>query len=67
VRLSLLATAVFLAFTSPALAHRLHVDVKPTGDRVRVEAYYDDGTPAQEARVTITRGDETVAEGRTDE
>ena len=37
------------------------------GDRLRVEAYYDDGTPAQEAKVTVRRADQVVVEGRTDD
>jgi hypothetical protein len=67
VRLILLTPALLLVGTSPAFAHRLHVDVKANGDQVRVEAYYDDDTPAQEAKITISLGDQTVAEGRTDD
>jgi hypothetical protein len=67
VRFRLLILACLLAGTSPAFAHRLHVDPKLAGDQVRVEAFYDDGTPAQEAKVTITLGEQTIAEGRTDE
>jgi hypothetical protein len=62
-----LTAALLLAGTSPAFAHRLHVDVKTTGDQVRVETYYDDDTPAQEAKITVRLGDRPVAEGRTDE
>jgi hypothetical protein len=62
----LVAATVLLAGASPAFAHRLRVEPKVIGDQVRVEAFYDDGTPAQEAKVTVA-GDRTVAEGRTDE
>jgi hypothetical protein len=62
-----LTAALLLVGTSPAFAHRLHIDVMPTGDQVRVETYYDDNTPAQEAKITISLGDQTVAEGRTDD
>jgi len=55
------------AAASPAFAHRLHVDPKIVGDQLRVEAYYDDDTPAQEAKITVRAGDTTVAEGRTDD
>ena len=37
------------------------------GDQLRVEAFYDDDTPSQEAKITVTQGDQTIAEGRTDE
>jgi hypothetical protein len=67
VRFPLLILACLLAGTSPAFAHRLHVDLKLAGDQVRVEAFYDDDTPAQEAKITVTQGDQTIAEGRTDE
>jgi len=63
----LLAAVLLLAGASPAFAHRLHVEAKPAGDQIRVEAFYDDGTPAQQAKVWVALGDQTVAEGRTDE
>jgi nickel transport protein len=66
-RLPLLVTAFLLSGTSSAFAHRLHVDPKIAGDQLRVEAYYDDDTPAQEAKITVRSGEMTVAEGRTDE
>jgi hypothetical protein len=61
------ATIVLLIGSSPAFAHQLHVTARLDGDRVRVEAYYSDDTPAQEARITISNGDQIVAEGQTDE
>ena len=66
-RLPLLITAALMVWCSPAFAHRLHVDAKPTDEHIRVEAYYDDDTPAQEARITIRLGEQLIAEGRTDE
>lgn len=62
-----LAIAVLVASAAPAFAHKLHVDAHPEGDRVRVEAYHDDDTPAQEAKITVHNGDTLVAEGRTDD
>ena len=62
-----LIVAALLAWCSPALAHRLHVEAKLTDDHVRVEAYYDDDTPAQEAKITVRLGDQLIAEGRTDD
>jgi hypothetical protein len=66
-RFPVLAATVLLVGSSPAFAHRLHVVAKVTGEQVRVEAFYDDDTPAQEAKVTVAAGDRLVAEGRTDE
>ena len=66
-RLPVLAATLLLAGSSPAFAHRLHSGLKLTDDQLRVEAYYSDDAPAQEAKVTVLRGDEVVAEGRTDE
>jgi len=64
---SSLPLLVLLLAAQSALAHNLMTDSRPAGGRLRVEVFYDDGTPAQEARVTIRNGDEKVAEGRTDE
>ena len=57
-----------LLIASPAFAHKLLTSWKVDGGRVRVEAFFDDDTPAQEAQVVVTdAADRTVAEGRTDE
>jgi hypothetical protein len=65
-RLLIVAT-VLLAGSSPAFAHHLLSKATLVGDRLRVEAYYDDDTPAQEARVTVRVDARVVVEGRTDE
>src|SRR5262245_27089417 len=63
-----IAVMVLLSFgVSPAFAHRLCVEAKVRTDHVRVEAYYDDDTPAQEAKITIHKGDAIVADECTDE
>jgi hypothetical protein len=64
---SLIVVSVLLGATSPALAHRLHVDPTIVGNELRVEAFYEDDTPAPDATVTVRMGDATVAQGRTDE
>ena len=61
------AALAVLIGASPLYAHRLLVDPKVEGDQLRVEVYYDDDTPAQDAKVTVRRGDTLIAEGRTDE
>src|SRR5439155_1332275 len=63
----LIAATVLLAGSSPAFAHHLLSKATLVGDRLRVEAYYDDGTPSQEAKVTVRQGDRVVVEGRTDD
>jgi hypothetical protein len=62
-----LTVAAILVATSPAQAHRLIVDPRVVGDQVKVEAFYEDDTPAQNAKVTVWLDKEKVAEGRTDE
>jgi hypothetical protein len=66
-RFSLLIAIALLADPTPAFAHRLHVSTRLIGDQIRVEVFYDDDTPAQEAKVTIRLGDQAVGEGRTDD
>ena len=51
-----------------AAAHDLKADVNPAIEPIRVEAGYDDGTPADGARVTVTDAQgSTIAGGRCDE
>jgi hypothetical protein len=64
---SSLPAFVLLIGASPAFAHKLYVDPTIVGDRLRVEVYYDDDTPAQDAKVTVLFGDEKLATGKTDE
>jgi hypothetical protein len=66
-RLSIVAIALLTLGASPAFAHKMYVEGKPLTDHVRVEAYYEDDTPAQEAKIKILKDDAVVAEGRTDE
>lgn len=67
--LAVLAVAGALALPARAAAHDLRAEVPhPETDPVRVEAGYDDGTPAGEARVTVTdAAGAVVAAGKTDE
>ncbi|HJZ93588.1 MAG TPA: carboxypeptidase-like regulatory domain-containing protein [Gemmataceae bacterium] len=62
-----LAALVVVALASPAFAHKLELVSKQVGDQLRVEAFYADDTPAQEAKVTVSIEGNVVAEGRTDE
>ncbi len=51
----------------PAPAHALGAECKVRGDKVEVEAYYDDDTPARDAKVRVFDADNAeVAAGRTD-
>jgi nickel transport protein len=50
------------------LPHALGAEAKLRGDRVEVEAYYSDNTPARDARVTVQdAAEKAVADGRTDD
>jgi len=67
---SLALPALLLLMLMPALAfaHNVGVACKLRGDKVEVEAFYDDDTPAQKAKVQVKDGkDEIVASGVTDE
>lgn len=61
------AVLLTLATARPAPGHALGAECKLRGDRVEVEAYYDDDTPARNAKVRVLDAhDNVVAEGRTD-
>ena len=63
---ALVLLALLLA-TSPAAAHALGAECRLRGGTVEVEAYYDDDSPANRARVRILDASgKAVAEGRTD-
>lgn len=64
------AVAPLVALMLPAVAsaHAVGLDVKLKDNAVRVEAYYDDDTPAADAKVTVETADKAVvAEGKTDD
>jgi hypothetical protein len=69
ITLQFLSIAIALLLTAaPAFAHKLLLDCRVKDDRVRVEAFYDDDTPAQKAKVSLeNEANQVVAEGRTDE
>jgi nickel transport protein len=53
---------------SPAFAHRMLLTCTVEGDLVRVQVFFDDDTPAQEAAVLVTDSNQKPkAEGKTDE
>jgi len=59
--------AFLLVLPSAALAHGIGVEAKLKGDRVAVEAFFDDDTPAADAKVAVTAEDgKVVAEGKAD-
>jgi nickel transport protein len=67
---SLVLSALLLSALMPSwvLAHNVGVACKLRGDKVEVEAFYDDDTPAQKAKVQVKDGkDEIIASGVTDE
>jgi hypothetical protein len=63
------AVAAWLVLTAPAVAeaHALGAEAKLKDGTVTVEAFYDDDTPAADAKVVVTDADGKVAaEGKTD-
>lgn len=63
-----LPLAILFFLPLAASAHAIGVDARIFEDKVRVEAYFDDDTPARDAKVEVLDGDKVVvAEGRTDE
>jgi hypothetical protein len=61
------AAFVLLACARFASAHEIGVEVKLKRDLVLVEAFFDDGLPAVDARATVTdSGGNPIAEGKSD-
>jgi hypothetical protein len=64
----LVLVIVLAGWATPARAHNLLLDARVTGERLRVEAFYDDDTPAQQATITVeNESGAVVATGKTDE
>jgi hypothetical protein len=64
----LYVTPALLLTAAPAFAHKLIVECRVQNDRVRVEAFHDDDTPAQQAKIIIAdESKKIIAEGRCDE
>ena len=61
--LAAVAVAVALLLPGAAHAHDLIAKVNPAADPIRVEAGYDDDTPAQAARVTVKDDTGTIVAG----
>jgi nickel transport protein len=62
-----LALATTLVFAGRSGAHALGAECKVNGARVELEAYFDDDTPARDARVRVEHADgQQVATGCTD-
>ncbi|MFO0810379.1 MAG: hypothetical protein U0746_17280 [Gemmataceae bacterium] len=63
-----LATLCLFAVASIAHAHGVFVDCKLRGDNVRVEVYFDDDTPAAQAKLVVqTKDGAEVARGTADD
>jgi nickel transport protein len=61
------AVILLLLVASPAWAHNLGAECKIRGGRVELEAYFDDDTPARNAKVTLRDASSHVlVEGTTD-
>ena len=63
----LIAAATFALMPTTALAHALGVAYSIKGDKVEIEAFYDDDTAAHKAKVIVVNAkDEEIANGITD-
>ena len=63
----LLAVLVLASQPTSAFAHNVGVDCTLRGDKVEVETFYDDDTPAIKAKISVVNAkDEVVAAGVTD-
>lgn len=61
------ALVALLALPALAPAHAVGVEAKLVGDAVRIEAFFDDDTPAEGAKVAVHDGaNALIAEGKTD-
>lgn len=64
----LAVVAICLAFASVAQAHAVGIDVKLHDGKVTIEAFYDDDTPAPDAKVAVfNAANVMIAEGKTDD
>lgn len=63
-----LVTAMFVLLpVAAARAHDLGAEARLVAGHVLIEAYFDDDTPARDAKVTVTNADkQQIADGRTD-
>ena len=58
---------VCLGFASVSQAHAVGIDVKLLDGKVTIEAYYDDDTPAPDAKVSVfDAANVRISEGKTD-
>ncbi len=63
----LLALSLLLGRADSALAHAVGAECRLLGDKVEVEAYFDDDSPARNAWVTVwDSSKKEIAAGRTD-
>jgi nickel transport protein len=61
------AAFLMLVVAGPVRAHNLGAECKIRGDQLELEAYFDDDTPARNAKVMLKdASDHPVAEGTTD-
>jgi hypothetical protein len=59
--------AICLGFASISEAHAVGIDVKLHDGKVTIEAFYDDDTPAPDAKVTVfDAANIVISEGKTD-
>ncbi len=63
----LAVVVVCLGFASVSQAHAVGIDVKLRDGKVTIETFYDDDTPAPDAKVTVfDAANALISEGKTD-
>jgi len=67
-RAFILAASALLLIAPPACAHDLRLVSKIDGDQLRIEAFFDDNSPARDATVRVVDMEgRIIAEGKVDE
>ncbi len=63
----LAVVVVCLGFASVSQAHAVGIDVKLRDGKITIEAFYDDDTPAPDAKVSVfNAANVVIADGKTD-
>ena len=67
-RSGFLVMACSLLFSSSLFAHGMLMTAKIEGERIRIEVFFDDDTPADEAKIEVFNTEGTrIAEGTSDD
>jgi hypothetical protein len=63
----LISLVLLLGSSSSLFAHQILIELKPEATRIRLVAFFEDDSPADDAAVSVTsEAGEVVAQGKTD-